>query len=159
MTDADYMLEAFKEARKAAKLDEVPVGAVIVNPADGQIIARAFNHTEHNGDPTGHAEILAIRKACRKLKLKRLWGLDLYVTVEPCTMCAAAISFARIRRVIFGTTDPKGGAVISGVQFYCQPICYHMPHICPGVLEEECANLMREFFRNKRHKNSRSKTP
>ena len=111
MTSEEYMLLALKEAQKAAKLDEVPVGAVLVDNKSGKIIARAHNKSEHGLDPTAHAEILVIQKAVKKLAVKRLWNTSLYVTLEPCTMCAAAISFARIEKLIIGALDPKGGAV------------------------------------------------
>ena len=118
MTNEDFMKIALQQAQKAYLQDEVPIGAVIVNPDTGKVIAKAYNKTEHGNNPTAHAEITAINKACKKLNSKRLWNLDLYVTLEPCTMCAAAISFARIRRLIFGAIDTKGGAVVSGVQFF-----------------------------------------
>ena len=121
---------ALDEARLAAKRGEVPVGAVIVK--DGDIVAQAGNRTRELKDPTGHAEILAIREACQILGDERLSGCDLYVTLEPCPMCAAAISFARIRRLYFGAGDPKGGAVENGVGFFNQPTCHHAPEVYPG---------------------------
>ena len=114
MTHEEYMEIALKCAHKAFEQDEVPVGAVIVNPQNGEIIAKAYNKSAHKGDATSHAEMLAIKRACAKLKTSRLWNLDMYVTLEPCTMCAAAISFARIANLYFGATDEKGGAVVSG---------------------------------------------
>lgn len=150
MTDEDFMLLALKEARKAAASDEVPIGAILADPQSGRIIAKAHNKSEYGNDATAHAEILVIRKACRKLKTKRLWGLDLYVTLEPCTMCAAAVSFARIRRLVFGAADVKGGAVLNGVCFYEQPTCHHRPEIVSGICKEECAQLLKDFFKQKR---------
>lgn len=150
MTDEDYMLVALKEAQKAFKKDEVPVGAVVVDPQSGQIVAKAHNLSEYGSDPSAHAEMLVIRKACRKLKAKRLWGLDLYVTLEPCTMCAAALSFARLRRIVFGAADEKGGAVVNGVCFYGSKTCHHRPEVVEGVKKEECARLLKDFFMYKR---------
>ena len=150
MSDEEYMEIALKEAQKAFQKDEVPIGAVLVNPLTKEIVAKAFNKTEYGLDVTSHAEILVLRKACKKIKAKRLWGLDLYVTLEPCTMCAAAISFARIRRLIFGATDEKGGAVVSGVNFYQSKTCHHNPEIVAGVKHEESALLLKNFFKNKR---------
>ncbi len=150
MTEQDFMTVALQEAFKAVQADEVPIGAVIINPQSGKIIAKAHNQSEHGTDVTAHAEILAIRKACHKLKARRLWGLDLYVTLEPCTMCAAAISFARIRRLIFGAIDAKGGAIISGVKFYEQKTCHHRPEIVSGICESECSQMLKDFFKQKR---------
>lgn len=150
MSDEEYMEIALKEAQKAFQKDEVPIGAVLVNPLTKEIVAKAFNKTEYGLDVTSHAEILVLRKACKKNKAKRLWGLDLYVTLEPCTMCAAAISFARIRRLVFGATDEKGGAVVSGVNFYQSKTCHHKPEIVAGVKQEESALLLKNFFKNKR---------
>jgi len=139
---------AFEEAQRAAALHEVPVGAVIVK--DGRILAAAGNRTRTLKDPTAHAEILAIRAACEALGEERLTGADLYVTLEPCAMCAAAISFARIRRLYFAATDAKGGAVESGARFFNQPTCHHAPEVYSGLREAEAAMLLREFFRQKR---------
>ncbi|MBR1601724.1 MAG: nucleoside deaminase [Alphaproteobacteria bacterium] len=150
MTPEDYMQIALKCARKAFEQDEVPVGAVIVNPANGEIVAKAYNKSAHRGDATSHAEIIAIKKACTKLKASRLWDLDMYVTLEPCTMCAAAISFARIANLYFGATDTKGGAVVSGVKFYDSATCHHRPNVKSGVLEQPCSELLKNFFKNKR---------
>lgn len=150
MTNEDFMKIALQQAQKAYLQDEVPIGAVIVNPDTGKIIAKAYNKTEHGNNPTAHAEITAINKACKKLNSKRLWNLDLYVTLEPCTMCAAAISFARIRRLIFGAIDTKGGAVVSGVQFFNQPTCHHKPEVVFGVLEKEASTILKDFFKQKR---------
>lgn len=143
-----YLDAAFDEARAAASRGETPVGAVIVK--DGQIIARAGNATRAGHDPTAHAEILAIRAACAALGDERLPGCDLYVTLEPCAMCAAAISFARIRRLYFSAFDLKGGAVEHGPRFYNQPTCHHAPEVYGGLREQEAATLLRAFFEARR---------
>lgn len=150
MTKEEYMKIALKLAEKAAKKDEVPVAALIVNSETNEIIAKASNKSAHSGDATSHAEILAIRRACKKLKTTRLWDLDMYVTLEPCTMCAAAISFARIKNLYFGASDEKGGAVISGVKFYESPTCHHKPNVEGGILAEESALMLKDFFSKKR---------
>ena len=150
MHDTEYMKKALNEAKKAFLLDEVPIGACIIDPKTGKIIAKAYNKTEYGSDVTAHAEILVLRKACSKLKSKRLWGLDLYVTLEPCTMCAAAISFARIRRIVYGATDKKGGAIESGVKFYQSNTCHHKPEVISGILADESAKLLKDFFQKKR---------
>ncbi|MEE6207665.1 MAG: nucleoside deaminase [Alphaproteobacteria bacterium] len=150
MTKDEYMQIALDLARKAATEDEVPVGALIVNPTTGEIIAEAYNQSAHSGDATAHAEILAIQRACKKLNATRLWDLDMYVTLEPCTMCAAAISFARIRKLYFGAEDIKGGAVINGVKFYEAPTCHHKPETESGIMAEECAAVLKDFFKTKR---------
>ena len=142
------MNEALIEARLAAERDETPVGAVLV--FEDRIIARAGNETRALNDPTAHAEILAIRRACALLGQERLIGADLYVTLEPCAMCATAISFARIRRLYFGAGDPKGGAVEHGPRFYAQPTCHHAPDVYSGIGEQASADLLRDFFRNRR---------
>ena len=139
---------ALEEARKAAERGEVPIGAVVV--FDGQIISRAGNRTREFNDVTAHAEIVAIREAAAVLKDERLTGADLYVTLEPCTMCAAAISFARIRRLYYGADDPKGGAVDSGVRFFGSPTCHHVPDVYSGLAEREAADILRDFFAGKR---------
>jgi tRNA(adenine34) deaminase len=144
----DGMAVALAEARQAAARGEVPIGAAIV--LDGTVIARAGNRTLDGDDPTAHAEMLAIRAAAAALGSQRLTGADLYVTLEPCTMCAAAISFARIRRLYFGARDPKGGAVESGVRFFSQPMCHHAPEVYGGMAEAEAADLLRGFFRERR---------
>jgi tRNA(adenine34) deaminase len=139
---------ALKEAQAAALRGEVPVGAVI---ASGDVIvASAGNRTRELADPTAHAEMLAIRDACRTLSSERLTGHDLYVTLEPCVMCAGAISFARLRRLYFGTGDEKGGAVVNGVRFFASPTCHHAPDIYPGMAESAAALLLRDFFRERR---------
>ncbi|HEV2558950.1 MAG TPA: nucleoside deaminase [Microvirga sp.] len=144
----DPMGLALDEARAAAARGEVPVGAVVVR--GGEVIASAGNRPREAHDPTAHAEILAIRRACAALGDERLTGCDLYVTLEPCTMCAAAISFARIRRVYFGAPDPKGGAVESGVRFFSALTCHHAPEVYGGIREGEAAALLRAFFAEKR---------
>lgn len=145
---ADPMEQALEEARAAAARGEVPVGAVVVRA--GRVIARAGNRTRELADPTAHAEMLAIRAACLVLDDERLTGCDLHVTLEPCPMCAAAISFARIRRLYFGAPDPKGGAVESGVRLYASPACHHAPEVYGGFREAEAAALLRDFFRLRR---------
>lgn len=143
-----YFDIAFAEARAAAALDEVPVGAVVVR--DGQVIASAGNRTRERNDPTAHAEILAIRAACASLGDERLTGCDLYVTLEPCAMCAGALSFARIRRLYFAAADAKGGAVESGPRFFAQPTCHHAPEVYGGIREREAAELLKGFFADRR---------
>ena len=144
----DYMTAALEQARDAAARGEVPVGAVIVH--QGEILAAAGNRTREDNDPTAHAEMLAIREACRRLGSERLPDADLYVTLEPCAMCAAAISFARLRRLYFGAADEKGGAVVSGVRFYASPTCHHAPDIYPHIGESDSAELLKAFFRDRR---------
>ena len=139
---------AIIEARAAGELGEVPVGCVIVRGSD--VIARAGNRTLADRDPTAHAELLAIRQAAASLASERLADCDLYVTLEPCAMCAAAMSFARIRRLYYGAADPKGGAVESGVRFFSSPSCHHRPEIYGGIGEGEAADLLRAFFAARR---------
>ncbi len=143
-----FMDLALEEAQRAGQRDEVPIGAVLV--LDGRIVASAGNRTRELNDVTAHAEILAIRMACEELGRERLSGADLYVTLEPCTMCATAISFARIRRLYYGANDPKGGAVESGVRFFNQPTCHHAPEVYSGMAEVESARILRRFFQGKR---------
>src|SRR5918993_4752253 len=138
----DPMALALAQAREAAACGEVPVGAVIVK--DGRIIAAAGNRPRSLQDPTAHAELLAIRRACETLSDERLSGCDLYVTLEPCAMCAAAISFARIRRLYFGAADPKGGAVEHGPRFFAQPTCHHAPEVYGGIREADASALLKE---------------
>ena len=145
------MREALYEAQAASLRGEVPVGAVIVN-ASGQIIARTGNAPIGIVDPTAHAEILAIRDAAYKADNYRLNGTTLYVTLEPCTMCAGAISNARIGRVVYGAADVKGGAVDNGVKFFDQATCHHKPNVTGGVLADECAGLLKAFFKARRSK-------
>lgn len=150
MTKEEYMQIALNLARQAAQNDEVPIAALIVNPATGEIVAKAANQSAHGGNATDHAELTAIRTACQKLQTTRLWDLDMYVTLEPCTMCAAAISFVRISNLYFGAVDEKGGAVVSGVKFYDAPTCHHRPHVEYGICADECATLLKDFFKQKR---------
>jgi tRNA(adenine34) deaminase len=143
-----HMEEALEEARAAGERGEVPIGAVVV--VDGVIIARAGNRTRELNDVTAHAEILAIREASATLGQERLTDADLYVTLEPCAMCAAAISFARIRRLYYGAEDPKGGGVHHGGRFYGQPTCHHAPEVYSGIDERRAGDILREFFAGKR---------
>jgi tRNA(adenine34) deaminase len=145
---ASFMELALDEARAAAAAGEVPVGCVIAR--DGAVIARARNRTLADRDPTAHAELIAIRAAAAALRSERLVDCDLYVTLEPCTMCAAAISFARIRRLYYGAADPKGGAVENGVRFFAAATCHHRPEVIGGLGETEAAALMTAFFRQRR---------
>ena len=144
-----HMQLALAEAEAAAARGEVPVGAVIAT-AKGDVLARAGNRTRELADPTAHAEMLAIRAAAASLRSQRLTGADLYVTLEPCAMCAAAISFARIRRLYFGAADPKGGAVEHGPRFYAQPTCHHAPEVYGGIGEADAALILRDFFAARR---------
>ena len=139
---------ALEEARAAAARGEVPVGAVIVR--GGEVLARAGNRTRELTDPTAHAEILVIREATEKLASERLGDCDLYVTLEPCPMCAAAISFARIRRLYFGAEDVKGGAVENGPRFFAQPTCHHAPEVYGGIEEAASRDLLKSFFAARR---------
>lgn len=148
MTIASFMDLALEQAENAEKSGEVPIGCVIVR--DNAVIARAGNRTLTDRDPTAHAEILALREAARITGSERLTDCDLYVTLEPCTMCAGAISFARIRRLYYGATDPKGGAVDSGVRFFASPTCHHAPDVYPSVGENKAAALLRQFFKTRR---------
>jgi tRNA(Arg) A34 adenosine deaminase TadA len=143
------MERALQQARLAAERGEVPVGAVIVGP-DGAVLAEAGNRTEVDRDPTAHAELLAIRSAAAKLGAPRLVDCDLYVTLEPCPMCAQAISFARIRRLYYGAADPKGGGVEHGPRIFGQPTCHHRPEIYAGIAEREAGELLRAFFKERR---------
>ncbi|ARQ57057.1 MULTISPECIES: nucleoside deaminase [Rhizobium] len=139
---------ALEEARAAGERGEVPIGAVVV--IDDIAVSRSGNRTRELNDVTAHAEIAAIRLACEALGQERLAGADLYVTLEPCTMCAAAISFARVRRLYYGAEDPKGGAVDNGVRFYAQPTCHHAPEVYSGLNEVQSAEILRKFFSQKR---------
>ena len=143
------MERALQQARAAAERGEVPIGAVIVGP-DGAILAEAANRTEAARDPTAHAELLAIRAAAAKLGAPRLVECDLYVTLEPCPMCAQAISFARIRRLYYGASDPKGGGVEHGPRIFSQPTCHHRPEVYGGIAESEAVVLLRDFFKARR---------
>ena len=143
------MDQAFAEARAAAGRGEVPVGAVVVD-AGGAVLARAGNRVEADNDPTAHAEVLALRAAARVLGAPRLPGCDLYVTLEPCAMCAQAMALARIRRLVFGAYDPKGGGVEHGARVFAQPTCHHRPEVVGGVREGDAAALLQEFFQERR---------
>lgn len=143
------MQAALAEARAAADRGETPVGAVITGP-DGAVLAAAGNRCRELSDPTAHAEILAIRAACAAAGSERLPSATIHVTLEPCPMCAAAISFARLRRVVFGAADPKGGGVMAGPRVFDQPTCHHAPEVIDGVREEEAAALLRAFFAARR---------
>jgi tRNA(Arg) A34 adenosine deaminase TadA len=141
---------ALAEAEKAARSGEVPVGAVVVEAASGRVIAAAHNRTETDRDPTAHAELLAIRAAAAALGAPRLPGCDLYVTLEPCAMCAQAMAFARIRRLYYGAEDPKGGGVVHGARIFQQSTCHHRPEIYGGIGEARAAVLLRDFFAPRR---------
>jgi len=143
------MARALAQAEAAGERGEVPIGAVVCG-ADGAILAAAGNRTRELNDPTAHAELLAIREACARLGSERLVGCDLYVTLEPCPMCAAAISFARIRRLYYAAADPKGGGVEHGARVFSQATCHHAPEIYPGLDEDRAATLLRTFFQTKR---------
>ena len=145
---ASFMSVALEEARAAGARGEVPVGCAIVR--NGEVVAQAGNGTIADRDPTAHAELIAIRAAAAALGSERLTDCDLYVTLEPCAMCAAAMSFARIRRLYFGAFDPKGGAVDHGVRFFAAPTCHHKPEVYGGINESECAALLKDFFQARR---------
>jgi len=144
-----FMDQALEQARLAAQRGEVPVGAVLVH--EGKIISQSGNQTLELHDPTAHAEITTIRDACALLKSQRLPNCDLYVTLEPCPMCASAIAHARIRRLYFGAEDVKGGAVVNGVKLYSQATCHHRPEIYSGIGEQQAAEYLKSFFADKRH--------
>jgi tRNA(adenine34) deaminase len=148
MAPVSFMEMALAEARAAAVAGEVPVGCVVVH--QGTVVAGAANEPIGRKDPTAHAEMLALRAAAIALGSERLADCDLYVTLEPCTMCAAAISFARIRRLYYGASDPKGGAVDNGVRFFAAPTCHHRPEVYGGIGEREAAELLRAFFKERR---------
>ena len=149
-TDIAMMRLALDEARAAGAADEVPVGAVLVDPG-GRVVARGRNASIAASDPTAHAEVGAIRAACAAAGVQRLPGHTLYTTLEPCTMCAGAVSFARIGRLVYGAGDPKGGAVAHGARFFGQPTCHHRPaEVVSSVLEDACAEVLRAFFRARR---------
>jgi tRNA(Arg) A34 adenosine deaminase TadA len=145
-----FMDQALAEAEKAALAGEVPVGAVLVDSATGRVVARAHNRTEGDRDPTAHAELLAIRAGAKALGAPRLPSCDLYVTLEPCAMCAQAIAFARIRRLYYGAVDPKGGGVEHGARIFHQPTCHHRPEVYGGIGEDSAGALLRAFFAEKR---------
>jgi len=148
MAAVSFMAEALSEARAARDAGEVPIGCVVVR--DGVVVGRGGNRTITDCDPTAHAEIVAIREAARAIGSERLIDCDLYVTLEPCAMCAGAISFARIRRLYYGAGDPKGGAVDHGTRFFASPTCHHRPEVYGQVGESEAGEMLREFFRERR---------
>src|SRR5215472_18663595 len=143
-----FMDMALEQAHEAGRRGEVPVGCVLVR--GDEVIARAGNRTLADRDPTAHAEMIAIRDAADRLGSERLDACDLYVTLEPCAMCAAALSFARIRRLYYGASDPKGGAVENGVRFFASPTCHHAPEVYGGIAEGDAAGLLKDFFRARR---------
>ena len=145
---ASFMDMALQEARAAGERGEVPVGCVIVR--GGEVVSRAGNRTLADRDPTAHAEIIAIRQAAAALGSERLDGCDLYVTLEPCVMCAGAVAFVRIRRLYYGAPDPKGGAVDHGVEFFASPTCHHRPDVYGGLAEAEASALLKDFFKARR---------
>lgn len=144
------MRSAIEEAIAAKQRDEVPIGAVIIDPISGNIIARNGNRTRETRDPSAHAEMLVLRAACTQAAAQRVPGLHLYVTLEPCAMCAAALSFGRIERVIYGAPDPKGGGIDHGGQFYTQSTCHHRPDVTGGILADECGQILKDFFKERR---------
>jgi tRNA(Arg) A34 adenosine deaminase TadA len=148
--DEELMRRALDLAREAAQAGEAPIGALVLDPATGEVIATGRNAPIGLADPTAHAEIVALREAAKKLGNYRLTGLTLVVTLEPCAMCAGAISHARIGRLVFGAQDPKGGAVVHGPRFFEQPTCHSRPAVTGGVLAEESAAMLRDFFRARR---------
>lgn len=143
-TTSQWMGQALLQAKAAGDRGEVPVGAVLVR--DGQVIAEAGNRVEEWSDPTAHAEMVVVREAARLLGAPRLVGCDLYVTLEPCPMCATALSFARVERIFFGAFDPKGGGVDHGPRIFDQPTCHHRPEVFGGISEQACASLLKDFF-------------
>ncbi|MHA7867738.1 MAG: nucleoside deaminase [Salipiger thiooxidans] len=149
MSFRSHMAQALTEARAAAARGEVPVGAVVVAP-DGRVVAAAGNRTRELNDPTAHAEILALRAACAGAGSERLPGHDLYVTLEPCPMCAAAISFARVARLYYGAADPKSGGVAQGARVYAHPQCHHVPEVYDGIAAAESETILRGFFAERR---------
>ena len=149
-TDQEYMDLALDEARKAAARDEVPIGAILVHNQTGMVFAGG-NNTITKADPTAHAEVEAIRAACAYEGAQRIPEYDLFVTLEPCAMCAATISFARVRRVVFGAIDPKGGGIMHGGKFYEQPTCHHRPEVT-YLPTESCGQILKDFFQNRRGK-------
>ena len=150
MEDADYMRLALTEAQKAAERDEVPIGAVLVDSRSGGVVQQNGNRTRELNDPTAHAEILVIRDQCAADGAQRIPDYDLYVTLEPCAMCAAAIAFARIRRLVYAAPDPKGGGVEHGGRFFEQPTCHHKIDIASGLLAEDAGQILKMFFKEKR---------
>lgn len=151
MTDTNgYMAAALEEAKAAAARAEIPVGAVIVDSTTGHIIARAGNRTEADSNPCAHAEMIALQQACTVKNAPRLPECDIYVTLEPCPMCATALSFARIRRIYFGAYDPKGGGVEHGPKIFDHATCHHKPEVYGGIDEQICGDILRDFFKSRR---------
>ena len=150
MGENDFMIQALAEARAAEARGEVPVGAVLVEAATGAVLARAGNRVEEMSDPTAHAEVLVIREAAAARCDVRLPQCDLYVTLEPCALCATAIAYARLRKLVFGAYDPKGGGVEHGPQIFDQPTIHHAPEVIGGVMETECAAILKVFFAQRR---------
>ena len=150
MMETDFMTQALTEAHAAEARGEVPVGAVLVEAATGAVLARAGNRVEELSDPTAHAEVLVIREAAAARCDVRLPQCDLYVTLEPCALCATAIAYARLRKVVFGAYDPKGGGVEHGPQIFDQPTIHHAPEVIGGVMETECAAILKVFFAQRR---------
>lgn len=144
--DDSFMREALEQALYALTGDEVPVGAIVVDRESREVIARGYNKVEVNYNPTHHAELIAINEACSKLRTKNLKRCDIYVTLEPCAMCAAAISYARIGRVFYGASDPKMGGVENGVRFFTSHNCHHRPEVYPGIMAQESEALLKNFF-------------
>jgi tRNA(Arg) A34 adenosine deaminase TadA len=159
MSDDDYMKLALEEAESAAARGEVPIGALVVDGHNGDVLARDGNRTIELKDPTAHAEILVLREAGRLLDNERLTGCKLYVSLEPCAMCAGAISFARVETLIFAASDPKGGAVVSGPQFFDAPTCHHRPKVERGPLAEQSGNLLKRFFKDRRTGKAQTRRP
>jgi tRNA(adenine34) deaminase len=148
--DHSHMQAAMEEAKRAAARGEVPIGAVLVEAGSGEITARSGNATLELADPTAHAEINVIRAQCQKAGAQRIPAYDLFVTLEPCAMCAAAIAFARIRRLVFAASDPKGGGVLHGGKFYEQPTCHHKITVEHGLMAEESVQILKDFFAARR---------
>jgi len=148
--DHSHMQCAMEEAKKAALAGEVPIGAVLVDSHTGKIVARSANATIALSDPTAHAEIRVIREQCAQVGVQRIPDHDLYVTLEPCAMCAAAIAFARIRRLVFAAPDPKGGGVLHGGKFFEQPTCHHKIAVEHGLMTDEAGTILKEFFASRR---------
>lgn len=147
--DEKFMALALKEAKKAKKIDEVPIGAVLV--LDGKVIAKGYNKRESTNDPTMHAEIVAIRKACKEFNSWRLVNCTLYVTIEPCSMCAGTLLWSRVKRIVYGANDPKGGALGSSYNLFEQPHLNHHPEITGGVLKDRCSKIVSNYFKSKRN--------
>lgn len=153
----DFFAEALRLARRAQDLDEVPVGAVVVHTPTNRIVGRGYNRTRLDQDPSAHAEIIALRRAAKKLGSARLPDCDLYVTLEPCPMCAQALSIARIRRVYFGAFDAKGGGVVHGARVFAASSCHHRPQVCGGIDADICGQMLQAFFQEKRRLKGRNR--